>query len=181
SDMRPDDARRWASVLDGMYAKLSDLFAIPKDTNIWRGKAEVFVFALKEDFTKFEKNQTKQEPKENVAGLCHPQPNGDVRGVFYRQPDDLRFARVLVHESVHGFVHRLKSPTPVPTWANEGLAEYVSFDLVPHVGVTAASNADAKASLQSHKDMAPFFAAGELEDWQYPVARTLRQYMIQTN
>src|SRR5438094_804902 len=57
SDMRPDDARRWASVLDAMYAKLSELFAIPKDTNIWRGKGEVFVFALKEDFTKFEKNQ----------------------------------------------------------------------------------------------------------------------------
>src|SRR5204862_5952897 len=66
------------------------------------------------------------------AGMCHSYITGYVHTAFYRQPDEKVFAHVLVHESVHGFVHRYRSHVYLPSWANEGLAEVIAAELVPH-------------------------------------------------
>ena len=177
TDLPQAEANKWAGLLDRMYARLAELFAVPKGENLWRGKGLVFVFSRDEDYLKFEVKMHATVAA-GTAGMCHAFGNGDVHIAFYRQPNDLDFAHVLVHESTHGFLHRYRSPVDIPSWANEGLAEVVATELVPRPGLTMSSTADAKADLQSRKTLDKFFEADHIVAWQYPVARTLSEFMI---
>jgi hypothetical protein len=177
TDIQPNDAQKWAGLLDKMYAQLADMFAMPKGENIWRGKALVFVFSREEDYLKFEMKMHATMAA-GTAGMCHAYGSGDVHIAFYRQPNDLDFAHVLVHESTHGFLHRYRSPETIPSWANEGLAEYVASKLVPRPGLNMSAAADAKADLQSRRSLENLFQVEHIVAWQYPVARTLTEFMI---
>ena len=179
SDLQPREAQSWAGLLDRMYVKLADMFAVPKGENIWRGKALIFVFSRKEDYQRFEREVAHAEPGKS-AGMCHGAGDGKVMVAFYRQPDALEFAHILVHESVHGFLHRYRTPVHVPPWANEGLAETIATDLVPQRGRRDEVRTRAREGLQQHgSQMGDFFEAGRLEGWQYPVAEMMCTFMIQ--
>jgi hypothetical protein len=179
SDLPPKEAQNWASLLDRMYVQLADMFAVKKGDNIWRGKALIFVFAQADDYRRYEKELLHTDSGTS-AGMCHSFGNGDVKIAFYRQRDDLEFAHVLVHESVHGFIHRYRTPVPVPSWANEGLAETIATDLVPQRGRRETVKSSAREELQAHKShMGDFFTADHIVGWQYPVAEMLCTFMIQ--
>ncbi len=160
-----------------MYGKLSILFGVTPGDNLWHGKALVFVFSREEDYLKFE-IKMHDTVASGTAGMCHTFGSGDVHIAFYRQANDLDFAHVLVHESVHGFVHRYRSPVNIPSWANEGLAEAISTDMIPQPGMAQSGSADARNDLQTRKTLDKFFTTDHIVAWQYPVARTLTEFMI---
>ncbi len=178
SDLQPAEARRWADVLDRMYQRLAELFAVPPGKNIWRGKALVIVFSERNTYNKFEQ-QFYHNDASNTGGICHALPDGDVKIAFYRGADDQRFAHVLVHESTHGFLHRYRSPIHIPSWANEGLAESIAYDLVPAPGLVASAKADARADLQTHKNLADIFTADHIANSRYPTCFVLTDMLIQ--
>ena len=179
SDLSPKEALNWAGLLDRMYARLAEMFAVPKGANIWRGKALVFVFQRKQDYQRYEREMVDTDPGTS-AGMCHSFSNGIVKIAFYRQPEELEFAHVLVHESVHGFIHRYRTPVPVPSWANEGLAETIATDLVPQRGRRDTVKTAAREGLQQHRgEMTSFFSAEHIDAWQYPVAEMMCTFMIQ--
>jgi hypothetical protein len=180
SDLQQAEAQRWAAVLDRMYARLSELFAVPKDTNIWRGKALVLVFAERDTYNKFEQQYFESDASK-TGGRCHASPNGDVKIAFYRAADDQWFSHVLVHESTHGFLHRYRSPIHIPSWINEGLAEYVAYDLVPHAGLKQAAKNEARADLQVNKNLSDLFSGNTIENHRYATAFMMTQYLIETN
>ena len=177
SDLPAREAANWAGLLDRMYARLAELFAVEKGANVWRGKALVFVFARSEDYHKF---QALCHGTNSVGsdGMCHAYGDGTVHIAFYRQPQELDFAHVLVHESVHGFLHRYRSPARVPSWANEGLAEVIATELVPRNGRPQQMRNAAKAWLVRYNGMGGMFDAEHIQGWQYPVAYALCEYMI---
>ena len=179
SDLSAAEARHWASLLDRMYDRLAFLFGIPKGENLWRGKALVFVFQQDSDYHAFQMKMHDKTMAVGTAGMCHTYGNGDVHIAFYRQPNELDFAHVLVHESVHGFLHRYRSPIDIPSWINEGLAEVIATELVPRPGLTQASTAQARQDLQTRRDLEKMFEQEHIVAWQYSVARTLTQFMIE--
>jgi hypothetical protein len=69
----------------------------------------------------------------------------------------------------------------VPSWANEGLAEAIASDMVPQKGIAQSAAAEARADLQRRKNLEKFFDEDHIVAWQYPVARTLAEFMIQQN
>jgi len=178
SDLSPRESRQWASLLDRMYARLAEMFAVPSGLNIWRGKALIFVFSRRDDYQRYERMIARTDPG-STAGMCHAFGDGTVRIAFYRQEDTLSFAHVLVHESVHGFIHRYRTPVFVPSWANEGLAETIATDLVPQAGRRDQVKSAARENLQQHGGMGDFFTADHIQGWQYPVAEMLTTFMIQ--
>jgi len=180
SDLPQAEARKWVGVLDSMYDRLAGLFAVQKNDNIWHGKALIFIFSRDEDYLKFQM-KVHQTMAAGTAGMCHQYGNGDVHIAFYRNPNDLDFAHVLVHESIHGFLHRYRSPVDVPSWANEGLAEAIAADLVSRKGLTQAGTAEAHNELQTRKSLENMFESEAIVAWQYPVARTLTEFMIRTS
>jgi hypothetical protein len=181
SDLPELEAKKWAGLLDKMYERLSEMFGVQKGENIWRGKGLVFVFSKADAYRKYEREMLHTDPT-GTAGMCHSSPNGFVRIAFYRQKDELIFAHVLVHESVHGFIHRFRTPVLVPSWANEGLAETIATELVPQTGRRERVKNIARQWLKLHESrVGEFFSLEHIEGWQYPVAETLCAYMIQAN
>ena len=178
SDLAPVEARQWASLLDRMYDRLAETFAVTPHRNIWRGKALIFVYRNEKDYMRYEREIVKSDPT-GTAGMCVSYPDGSVKIAFYRQPDQMLFAHVLVHESVHGFIHRYRTPIPVPGWANEGLAEMIATDLVPQKGRPAMVRERAASGLRDHQGrLGSFFNGKGIEGWQYPVAEQITIFMV---
>ena len=196
SDLPPQEARNWAGLLDRMYAKLAELFGVEREArttgsasgrgdyvNVWDGKALVLVFQNADDYRRFQRICHNSDAGTS-AGMCHCYGDGQVHIAFYRQAEQLTFAHVLVHESVHGFIHRFRTPATVPSWANEGLAEVIAGELVPRPGrglkereTAARQQLQARGNLAG--DLGNFFEVRHIESWQYPVADTLCSFMIQ--
>ena len=177
SDLSAKEATEWASLLDRMYARLAALFGIEKGKNVWRGKAIVFVFSKPQDYRRFQ-SLMHQTNAGGSAGMCHCFRDGTVHIAFYRQPDRLLFAHVLVHESVHGFLHRFKTPTDIPSWANEGLAEVIARELVPRPASANQAINNAKEDLRLYQGLGGIFELDHISAWQYPVAETMCAFMI---
>ena len=180
SDLPKQEAKNWSGLLDKMYAKLAEMFAIEKGVNVWRGKALVFIFGKDADYRRFQLSMHQTDPGES-AGMCHSYGDGMVHIAFYRQPEELEFAHVLVHESVHGFLHRYKTPVDIPSWANEGLAEWIANALVPRRGRQQQRHSYAKRALHQFGGLGGFFEGSHIQGWQYPVAEMLTTFMIEKN
>ena len=178
SDLDPAEAKRWSALLDRMYDKLCETFGVGQGTNVFRGKALVFVFQSRDDYRRFQTLMHRTDPGTS-AGMCHGFGNGYVHIAFYRQPNDEDFAGILVHESAHGFLHRYRDSPHIVSWLNEGLAEYVAGLMVP-----GHQNPDdvlerSKRLLQERGDsLGGLFGDGKIEWWQYPVSQTLINFMI---
>jgi hypothetical protein len=182
SDLPTQEAKNWSGLLDRMYVKLAEMFAIDPKQNIWRGKAIVFVFKNKGDYPRFE-TVMHQTDSGGSDGMCHQFGDGAVHIAFYRQKDELLFAHVLVHESVHGFIHRYRTPTPVPNWANEGLAEWIARQLLVDKQPNEAKKVRyyAQYFMRQYGGVADLFEVQHIQGWQYPVAEMLTSFMIEQN
>lgn len=178
TDLTPAEARKWAYLLDKMYHRLCKLFGVEKGTNIWHGKALIMVFTQEQDYHRFWRTMLDVDSTKS-AGMCHGRSDGQVIIAFYRQPEEMDFAKLLVHESVHGFLHRYRSPIHIISWANEGLAEVISYELVPKSQSVPTRQRYAKAELKKRGNMGgDFFSAKQIDGWQYGVASGLTAYMI---
>jgi hypothetical protein len=164
-----------------MYARLAEMFGVPKDENIWYGKAVIFVFVQREDFQRFEQDVFNVAKDAAAAGRCHQRGDGSVYITFFRSAAPDVFARLLVHESTHGFLHRYRSRRRIPSWANEGLAQVIEFELVPAAGLLQAEHAQARVELRKPSALKDFFESEQIEPAQYPIAQTLTEFMIRQN
>lgn len=184
SDLPPAEARQWAGLLDQMYDKLCSIFAVPRGTNLFRGRGLIIVFAREADYHRYQMVVHGFGGSAGTAGLCRSFNDGHAEVTFYRQDNQLNFARVLVHEAVHAFVHRYRSYPQINSWINEGLAEYVATSLVEGKGFGQSDFADSiEYGLQELRDRKSlggnaFFYQHGLEAWQYPVAEMLTGFMI---
>ena len=116
-----------------------------------------------------------------AGGRCHAQNDGNVIITFFRGSSDDSFARTLVHETTHGFLFRYRSPKWIPSWANEGLAQVMEFELIPHAGLKQAADATARADLQRKNAFDKFFESEQIAFDQYPISRALTEFMIREN
>lgn len=175
-----NEARRWLGLLDKMYIRLCKVFDIDRKTNIWRGKALIVILREPAQYAKYNAAAF-GNPMSGSAGVCVSYGNGHVKISFYRQPDEGEFAHVLVHEAVHGFVHRYIGPGYVPNWANEGLAEFLADDLVPRTGIMDRKRDYSLQMLRRTRHLGAFFLLPNIEGWQYGVAYDLATTMIREN
>lgn len=180
TDVRPRRADRWQGLLDNMYDRLLNTFGLPGDENVWKGKALVFVFEDRETFHEYERKMENHEPPEWAAGLCH-QSGGVVRIAFYELGDDRDFAHIFVHESAHGFIYRYRSRKHVPSWLNEGLAEWIAFGLVPQPGRSSSQQTRIRSILNEKGGIGQMFTRPQIGPDQYPLAYTLTNFMISQN
>ncbi|WP_145077350.1 hypothetical protein [Poriferisphaera corsica] len=181
TDLKKPEAKRWAGELDRMYVKLAELFDVPKDKNIWRGKALIYVFKREKDFRRCETEiyQIENNPLKNAAGWCFQKGNGDVHVLFYRQADDMQFAKILVHEASHGFLFRYRSRVHVPSCWNEGLADTIADMLLPQGNLLRGRQQRAEAYMKSNGHLGgTFFKAPQIQGFQYGIASKLTQFMI---
>jgi len=180
SDLEPREAIGWARLLDKMYVQMMGVFGLDKEKNLFRGKALVFVFRQEPVYHQFQA-KLHHTSSAGTAGMCHGFGNGYVHVAFFRKEDDNEFAHVLVHETVHGFLHRYRSPKHIPTWVNEGLAEYVAGVMVPKSRVDDSLGQLALREMARRGNLGGMFEANRIEPWQYGAARLLTDFMIRAD
>ena len=176
SDMSPAESRRWAGLLDRLYNRLCDTFAVPRGTNVFRGRGLIYVFQRESDYHRFHAVISGYDST-GSAGLCKSYGNGFVEITFFRQQDDTLFSHVLAHEAVHGFLHRYRAAPFVVSWVNEGLAEFVAADLVGLYRPAQVRDYVANV-LRQRGGTQNMLADAKIQGWQYPVAQALCDFMI---
>lgn len=145
SDLPERETVQLVRDLDQMYERVAELLDLPGPPskrrasdpddstewlNLFWGKATIIICKDADQFRLIEAQAFNQMTPPGVVGLCHCiGPRVFVN--TYRAPDDLQFASVLVHETVHGIMHRFITPARLPTWANEGFAEYIASKAFP--------------------------------------------------
>lgn len=166
--------------LDSMYQQLCTLFSIPKETNIWVGKCPVFCFLNREHFAQFEAEFMNNPQVQGIAGLNHQFSDGKVLTSVYRGNDPVFFASVLVHETSHGFLHRIRSSGRIPLWMNEGLSEWIAQVVVPQSDHVQGRFSEALPILRTQGSLGGDFLNedGRIESWQYGAAAVLTQFLI---
>ncbi len=168
--------------LDAMHAMLAKMFRLPAKARVWRGKALVVAFAERAQFVAFEQEFMQHAPGPETYGLCHQKCEGEVIMACYRGERAGDFAHMLVHETSHGFLHRYKTPVRLPTWINEGLAEWIGQSLVPASSAVPNSRKLAHALLRETRSLDGLLSRQEgIATWQYGVASGLCDLMIRTD
>lgn len=183
TDMPAAQVGGYIANLDKMYDQLCSLFGVPEGTNIWLGKCPVIAFLHNEAFQQFEARYMGNLMTQGVAGLNHQWSDGRVVITCARGDDPIFFAVVLVHETAHGFLHRIRSNGRIPPWMNEGISEWVSAVVVPQSDHVANRMTEALPQVRATGSLGGNFLddEGAIQRWQYGVAATLTQFLVSTD
>ena len=178
TDMPAETVGIYIAYLDAMYEELCRAFGIPAGKNIWCGKCVVITFQEQANFQTFEE-VIFQTPGATAQGICHGAYDGKVIISCFKGKQDIFFANMLVHETSHGFIHRWMSSVHVPSWVNEGVADWVAATVVKDKEVQRRQKAAIDRIQQAGSLGGTFFEESRtIEPWQYGVASSLVELML---
>ena len=181
TDILPEQVAPFVASLDSMHDFLCTLYGIPQGEPVWKGKCLVFAFTREDDFLAFEGRFMRTQPQ-GVHGLCHQRSDGRVVMACYRGNDPAAFAHMLVHETSHGFNHRWLSPARIPSWLNEGLAEWVGSQVVPGSGQIRGKEFQAFEAMRAGGRVGENFfddqRQSRIAPLQYGVASSLVRFLV---
>lgn len=182
TDMPAKQVAPYLIQLDKMNELLGRSFGFKPGYNIWRGKAVIVAFMAKPAFLEFEKKFYNRIETGNAIGLCHSHSNGKVIVSCYRGDDPNFFGAVLVHETAHGYMHRYRTTVSIPTWINEGIADWIAMTVVPSSKEVKYRQTEAAARLRQMQTFGgQFFNSDRLDSWQYGCASALIQLMLKAS
>lgn len=182
TDMPVEQVAGYVANLDSMYRQLCLAFGILPDKNIWKGKCPILAFVNADQYHQFEAELMNYPDSAGTQGLYHGASDGRVVVAVFSGKDPAQFGAVLVHETAHGFVHRLRSNVDIVGWINEGIAEWITGVVVPASNVVARRQSDAMVLLRTKHSMDGFFTPDKrLTSTDYGIASSLTEFMLQTD
>lgn len=162
TDRPASDQSGIGASLEGSYAAIAKVFGIGESDGVYVGKLPVYVFAERGAYRRFAAKQDHVKESSKTAGYFEAESRYGFGHLvtFVPKGKDEKVVRetwshVLTHEMTHSFVHRYRSNGAVPTWLNEGLAEFVAAGMYPHV--YADNRAIAKDVAVHRRDLAKLF------------------------
>lgn len=150
TDLPEREAHAAGEQLERMYRSLLRTLELPADAELFQGRAVVFLLTSRDEFVRLEKGAFGVDPN-GAIGMCHLR-DADVFVVCHRGEDETAFISTLVHETVHGFMYRYRTPGELPIWANEGLADYIAGFLLQQSQEPARHWTQAKSFVRSGGD-----------------------------
>ncbi|TWT85222.1 hypothetical protein Pla123a_00280 [Posidoniimonas polymericola] len=182
SNIPADDVGPIIERLDQMYDWMLTTYNLPRDAQVWLGKAPVYAFLTKEQFVAYERQFFQNNPQDGTYGLCHQTSGGEVVITCYRGQQLDEFAAMLVHETSHGFIHRYKTMQGLPSWVNEGMADYIGSLMVPKSRAVPLRESKLVERFKQNPTIArTFFDDSHIGFGDYGLASSLARFMIQTN
>jgi hypothetical protein len=182
TDMPVEQVAGYVANLDTMYRQLCLAFGILPDKNIWKGKCPILAFLDAEMFHQFEATVMNNPNSKGAQGLHHGSNDGSVVVTVYRGNDPAYFAATLVHETAHGFVHRLRSNVDIIGWLNEAIAEWITGVSVPATNAVSRRQSDGIAFMRTNHSMGGFFEPEKrLTPIEYGIASSLTEFMLQSD
>jgi tetratricopeptide (TPR) repeat protein len=168
-----------SALCERMYTALCRQFAIPPTDNIYAGKCFLYMFQDKDQYRKFVSDVVKSGKGNlgDAAGFCHS--NGlEVSIVLGPAKNSYWFNELMVHESTHGFIARYQGPHFIPTWLNEGFADYMAATLVPASHAAEKYVQAQRQALREKKDVTGVFTEVGLNEFDYGIAQSFVRYLI---
>ncbi len=175
------DLRRWC---EDMYTTLAKRFCLSTDGCVFAGKCPLFALRSRKRFQAVAELLDGYEAG-GALGYTSSHTNGHVHVVIYRHGGSPAardaFASTLVHEGTHAFLHRYRSTRHIPSWINEGLADFVAQSVLgDQCSNRDAADAVAAEIVAGEHSIAPVFASnGALDARYYPVAHSLVSFLIE--
>ena len=173
TDIPPNQVRPYLVQLDRMNESLGRSFGFEKGHNVWRGKAVIVAFMQEAAFHVFERQVLNNDDVAGAQGICHSYPNGRVVVGCVRGNSPSFFGVVLVHETAHGYIHRYRSTARIPSWINEGIADWVAGMTVPSSTAVRERQTTAAGRIRLTRTLGGFFQREHIEPWQYGLASSM--------
>ena len=183
TDIAPDLSAVYVDNLDAMYRELCNAFGLSPRRNIWCGKCVVVIFNNKVDYMTYESKVMGVKDVaflNGTAGLCHSFGNGEVKFAGYRGTNAKYFGDVLIHETTHGFVHRYVSSSRVPSWLNEGIAEWVTNAIMQN-GLVPKKQKRSAQMIMATGSWGDFLIAQNISFEHYGAAVTMVDILLTQN
>lgn len=159
------------------YRAAAELLGDDPDGNVFVGKCLVVLFDKRVDYIRFQ-DQLHDTDARGTGGLCHGFGNGHIHIAAFQRGNPRQTNHVVVHELIHAYLRRYRTPQPLDDWINEGLAEHLAGQVEPPPGQNIYLKS--RLALEGKKGLGEGFFEGEnLRAWQYDVAGALAGYMIQ--
>jgi len=127
----PDDGAEYAALCERAYRHLSRVFTSAKGGPVWSGKCQVYLFATHAEFVRFAWNVHKSAAGVASGGYTRISKKDPAIVLFLREDDAVMSHQTLVHEMTHVFLGLFYKAAPLPTWVQEGCAQYFEFRYVP--------------------------------------------------
>ena len=191
SAWKPVDDEALGKVCEKLYDKLCESFDLTADAVIWPTKLPVVVFWSENQFIRFcqEVDHPNLGDLKQVGGYCgstlpgmpYVVLNGVNRTVTSDASPKTRFFALLVHETTHAFNAAYLGINPLPSWFNEGIAEYLSADLVPGCSAGMRWGQATTRAISERTDISPMFdrkqiiATRDLDE--YGLAQSVVRFM----
>lgn len=129
-------------VLEGLYAKFKRIFRMKSTDKLWDGKLLVYFWNSRANFIKFARHVDKFDA--SAAGGYFAFRGKEVHiNMPYEsrrsnpEARDAWMYEVLCHEVTHAFVQFYKTTVRIRPWLNEGLANFMAFQITqssaPHL------------------------------------------------
>ncbi len=173
TDIPANQVRPYLVQLDEMNESLGKSFGFDEGHNVWRGKAVIVAFMQEAAFHVFERQTLKNDDVAGAQGICHSYPNGRVVVGCFRGDSPSFFGVTLVHETAHGYVHRYRSTARIPSWINEGIADWVAGLTVRSSNVVRERQQTAAGRIRLTRTLGGFFDREHIEAWQYGLASSM--------
>ena len=84
---------------------------------------------------------------------------------------------MLVHETSHGFIHRYMSSARIPSWLNEGMADWIADAIVKSDRVPQKQQAAAMA-IRQRGTIGNFFQTDPIGGLEYGIASSMVQLLL---
>lgn len=179
------DVKRILDLLELTYTTAGGMLGFDPKTNLFLGKTVVFVFPERSAWAEFERDHYGNPNTDGFGGFCHF--DGPLASLcFYRSKDEPLFLLTLAHEAVHAIAHRVKSPANLPTWANEGLADFLAAQVFPRANKPSEQWQQARTfAQQKQNDLSKLIRRNYRDgSWPgddgmgYPVSHMLTRYLV---
>jgi hypothetical protein len=178
-------------VAEKLYDKLVDQFGLDDEPATEMPKMRIYCFWEKSEFQDFvDKCMPNVKPE---AKKTSRKASGFCSGLGYttyvvlnRVKDDRtsdeearrRFYEVLTHETTHAFNRRAMSNEKLPTWLDEGLAEYMAAELVQDSYASSRWTDAVNEVVTENKDVSYNFKEFGKERIDYGACQSFLRYMI---
>ena len=176
TDLTPPEVDGYIAYLDAMYKQLCLSFGMPREKNIWCGKCIVFGFREQPTYLRFESVVMNNPNAMGTQGLCHQRSDGNVVFAGYKG-DNGSFGHVLVHETTHGYLHRLLSSARVPSWLNEGISDWMADKVVGGDRIKRRQQQSAQV-MKQRGGFGNFLRAERIDGTEYGAGSTLVSLLL---
>lgn len=177
SDMPREQVVPYAGSLDQMYDLMCQMYGIKAGASMFKGKCLIVAFLQEGDFLGSELALYKHNAQ-GAQGVCNCSSNGDVAMLCFRGNDPGYFGQVLVHETSHGFIHRYRTLQHLPSWVNEGMAEWIAQTLVNYDGGVKLKRARALQTMQQTHSLQGMLSEDPIQPIHYGMAAHVTDYLI---